>query len=337
MAKTERLAKLVWQRERQFCLMYHTWTCVWKSTCCRSDARHRGRALHSRRDHGVRFALKPTPSQFCISSLDQRTKQEETLCSANCSGNWACCCSCDCVRDRRLVPSSLHHGMILLNVPRMTGSVVHGEIVWILHLAIAMSCQMRFSKKKVILLNVPHVANCLEINMLQAWQQTPWTPLTFKVWSWIVICFKTHSWPMQHFTLGPENQTKQNILPCTLLWTWCRCDSDWKCQMLCFDHMTWTLWQIAKLWTGPIQGDPVNIWDWRSAQLLDIAAMDLAGLNAASAKIGIFPVRVLQPSVEKYDFLKAGVKMEGQYFRCLLLGRSQTSYCVATWRRRRSF
>ena len=37
-------------------------------------------------------------------------------------------------------------------------------------------------------------------------------------------------------------------------------------------------------------------------------------MNAASAKIGIFPVRVLQPSVEKYDFLKAGVKMEGEYF-----------------------
>ena len=52
-AKNERFIKLVWQRERQFCLMYHTWTWGCKSTCCRSDAKHCGRALHSRPDHGV--------------------------------------------------------------------------------------------------------------------------------------------------------------------------------------------------------------------------------------------------------------------------------------------
>ena len=60
--------------------------------------------------------------------------------------------------------------------------------------------------------------------------------------------------------------------------------------------------------------------------------MDLQLLNAAAAKIGVFPVRVQLAMVEKYEFQKGAQKVEGQTFRCLLVGLNETSYCLGTFR-----
>ena len=60
--------------------------------------------------------------------------------------------------------------------------------------------------------------------------------------------------------------------------------------------------------------------------------MDLAALNAASAKIGVFPCRVLCSHVETYSWQKSGQMMVGQYMTCYLVGQKDSSYCVATFR-----
>ena len=60
--------------------------------------------------------------------------------------------------------------------------------------------------------------------------------------------------------------------------------------------------------------------------------MDLAALNAASAKIGVFPCRVLSSRVESYSWQKSGQMMVGQYMTGYLVGQRDSSYCVATFR-----
>lgn len=60
--------------------------------------------------------------------------------------------------------------------------------------------------------------------------------------------------------------------------------------------------------------------------------MDLGALNKASANIGVFDIRILRPQLETYSFVKNNQTMQGQHFKCLLVGLDEACYCLGTLR-----
>lgn len=68
-------------------------------------------------------------------------------------------------------------------------------------------------------------------------------------------------------------------------------------------------------------------------RVTQITAMDLSQLNSQSAKVAVFPARVIRPFIETYQWTNRSQQVqEGHIFKCHLVGMSPSNYVEAVWR-----